>query len=185
MPWPQPRKIRIMADLGGVIERDALPDGDDFSPLPAGTYEVDIAETDVVPPSTDPKGRLLKLKMVVVGPSHEGRIVFANINLRNRSEKAEEIGQKDLRKLLTACGLSRISDSDELLGSRIQVKLKIERSEKYGEQNKVADWRAIGGSPVTVARQVAAAQNTQATPAHATPPAQPAARGATPPWLKR
>ena len=152
-----------MAKLGMTYVADDLPKSDrDFSPLPDGWYAVTISEADLKQTKAG-NGQYIKMRLDVTGPSHQGRVVFSNINIRNPNPKAEEIGNQQLGELLRAIGLPKIEDTDQLIGRSLSVKLVTRSSEQYGDQNEVKAYKAVGGSS-------AAPAPTTTAPAKAAPP---------------
>ena len=157
-----------MAKLGQTFVADDLPKSDrDFSPLPDGWYAVTVSEADVKSTKAG-TGSYIKMRLDVTGPTHQGRVIFSNINLRNPNPKAEEIGQQQLGELMRAIGLPRLEDTDQLIGRSFSVKLVIRSSEQYGDQNEVKAYKAIGGA------------STSTAPAAASAPSK-----AAPPWAKK
>jgi hypothetical protein len=156
-----------MAKLDTAYVADDLPKVDrDFSPIPAGWYAGTISAAEVK--QTNAKtGSYIKLRIDVTGPSHQGRVLFSNINLRNPNPKAEEIGQQQLGELMRAVGLPRLEDTDQLIGRHVSVKVTIRESADYGTQNEVKGYKAIGGG------------------APSAPSSAPASTGKTPPWGKK
>ena len=134
-----------MAFLGQTIRAEDLPEstGGDFQPLPAGDYTVSIMSADLTP-TKDGSGQYIKLKLSVLAPTHQGRIVFANLNIRNQSAKAEEIGRAQLGDILRAIGLPQIEDSDQLIGGTMIVSLSVKAAtEQYAAGNDVKKYKAI------------------------------------------
>jgi hypothetical protein len=108
--------------------------------------------------------------------------VFSNLNIKNASAKAEEIGRQQLGDIMRAIGLAKVTDTDQLIGGNVSVKLGIRASrtdEKTGKtyeaSNEVKAYRAINGG---------AAPAFQA-PAPAAAPAASAPAKAAPPWAKK
>jgi hypothetical protein len=134
-----------MAYLGATFNRDDLPVGNGFDPLPAGWYSAFIKEADLVDTKAG-NGQYIKTKYEILGPTHKGRMVFGNINIRNPSAKAEEIGRQQLGELMAAIGLPSVQDTDQLIGATCQIKLTIRKDEQYGDLNDVRGWKAIEGS---------------------------------------
>ena len=96
-------------------------------------------------------------------------MVFGNLNIRNASVKAEEIGRQQLGELMRAIGLAKVTDSDQLIGGTVQIKVSIRAaSGQYGESNEIKGFKSAGG----------------AAPVVASAPAPAAAKGSTPPWMK-
>jgi hypothetical protein len=96
-------------------------------------------------------------------------VVFGNLNIRNASPKAEEIGRQQLGDICRAIGLAKVSDTDQLIGNSLMIKLDIEKSEQYGDKNQVKGFKPIaGGAPSVPVRS--SVQNVAAAPAKAAPP---------------
>ena len=146
-----------------------LPQSDtgDFSPLPAGWYSATIAGAEVKATKSG-GGQYISVRYDITGPTHQGRVVFGNLNIRNASPKAEEIGRQQLGDLMRAIGLAQVSDTDQLIGGRCQIKLAIRKSEEYGDSNDIKAWKASAGGSMP-------------TPAAASAPV---ASDGRPPWAK-
>lgn len=82
------------------------------------------------------------------------------MNLKNKSPKAEEIGRQQLGELMRACGISRVTGSDQLIGGRCAIKLTVETQEGYEPRNNVKGFRAITGSTAHAFTPAPAAQAT-------------------------
>lgn len=162
-----------MAQLGYTINQNDLPEAEDrdFSALPAGEYSVRIADAEIMATKAG-TGQYIKMRLDVTGPSHQGRVVFTNINIQNPSQKAEEIGRQQLGSIMRAINLPALQDTDQLVGGELIVKLSVTKSEQYGEGNDVKAYKSIDGSGSPMP---------SAPPA--TAPTQAAASG-KPPWAK-
>jgi len=163
-----------MANLGETFEVSALPQGNtgNFDPLPPGWYSATMSAAEIKNTKTG-TGQYIALRYDITGPTHQGRVVFGNLNIRNASPKAEEIGRQQLGDICRAIGLARVGDTDQLIGNSLMIKLDIEKSEQYGDKNQVKGFKPIaGGAPPRVAMAAA-------------PAAAPAPAKAAPPWAKR
>jgi hypothetical protein len=114
----------------------------------------------------------------ITGPSHEGRVVFGSINIRNQSQKAEEIGRQQLGEIMRAIGLANVEDTDQLIGGQIQIKIKIRKptdNDKangyHDDKNEIGGWKSLNGSTPLPASTAA-------------PAATSAPGGSKPPWAK-
>lgn len=162
-----------MAFLGQEFSVDQLPQGDNgnFEPLPAGWYTATITGAELRETKAG-TGNYIAVRYDITGPTHQGRVVWQNLNIRNPNPKAEEIGHQQLGDLMRATGVGKITDTDQLIGGSCQIKLSIRKDDQYGDSNEVKACKAISGS---------------AAPAPAAAPAQsaPAASSAgAPPWAK-
>jgi len=159
-----------MAFLNETFNTAELPEEQGgFDPIPAGDYHLVVAESEL----KDTKkgdGQYIWLKMSVVGPTHQGRILFANLNIRNPNPKAEDIGRQQLGSVLRAIGVASLTDTDQLIGGNMTCKVTVKNDPTYGPGNEIKGFKAVTGSPVPA-------------PAGQAAPAQ--AQGATPPWMKK
>lgn len=159
-----------MAHLGQEFDVNTLPQSEsNFDPLPAGWYDVNITGAELKD-TKDGTGNYINVKYSVTGPTHQGRVVFGMLNLKNKNPKAEEIGRQQLGELMRACGLARVTDSDQLIGGRCAIKLNVETQEGYEPRNNVKGFRAITGSTA---------------PSFTPAPAAQATASAAPPWVRK
>lgn len=159
-----------MAHLGQEFDVNSLPVSENnFDPLPAGWYDVNITGAELKD-TKDGTGNYINVKYSVTGPTHQGRVVFGMLNLKNKNPKAEEIGRQQLGELMRACGISRVTDSDQLIGGRCAIKLTVETQEGYEPRNNVKGFKAIAGS---------------AAPTFTPAPAAQAPASAAPPWARK
>lgn len=134
-----------MAFLGQVFNADEMPQSDNnFDPIPAGWYSVSINSAELRDTKAG-NGQFIAIRYDVTGPTHEGRVVLGNINIRNPNPKAEEIGHQQLGELMRAVGLSRVEDTDQLVGHSLQIKVAVSHSEQYGASNDVKGFKAASG----------------------------------------
>lgn len=110
----------------------------DFSPIPAGKYQVSIEEITINETRAG-TGQYLRLKLRVAdGQPYANRIVWTYINFQNTNPVAERIGQQKLNQLLLSCGLHVIQDTDELLNRVVLAQVVVrEASNGYEASNDV------------------------------------------------
>jgi hypothetical protein len=155
-----------MAQLNETFSADALPVSDrNFEPLPAGWYTcvVNGAEIKNTKAGT---GQYIAVRYDITGPTHQGRVVFGNLNIKNPNPKAEEIGRQQLGELMRAIGLATVQDTDQLIGGQLSIKLDVRESEQYGASNDVKGYKSSGSAPPVAAKAPASAK-------------------AAPPWVKK
>ena len=174
-----------MAFLGQTFDANELPQGTggNFEPLPEGNYNATITQAELKD-TNDKTGQYIKMRLDITGPSHQGRVIFSNLNIKNASAKAEEIGRQQLGDIMRAVGLAKVTDTDQLIGGNVNIKLTIRAArtdEKTGKtyeaSNEVKGYRAINGAAAPAAFKAAAPA---AAPAAASAPAK-----ASPPWVKK
>ena len=141
--------------------------------IPAGWYPARIVRSDLRDLKSGDGQRLVLTYALHGGPYAERRIEVG-FNVDHPNPQAVEISQKELAKVLRACGLSTIQDTLELHDRMHQIRVSVE-TYKDRDQNRITDWRPLG--PVAVP--------STATPAPAPRPARsvapPAAPFPTPP----
>ena len=159
-----------MAQLGffvspeDVVERNF--DDSTNTPVPAGWYEAEIKNAEIK--ETKAGGHRINVRYDITGPTHAGRVVFGSINIHHQSNpQVEEIGKQQLALIAGALG-KRIGDTDDLIGGQLRIKVRVNKSDQYGDSNDVHGW----------------SKSSSALPSGA-PQSAPAASGSTPPWLKK
>ena len=162
-----------MAFLGKTFNADDLPQGNTHDPLPAGWYTASITQAELKP-TKDGSGQYIKVRYDITGPTHQGRVVFGNLNIKNASAKAEEIGRMELGNLMRAIGLAMVTDTDQLIGGVLSIKVDVRpATDQYPAQNEVRGFKAINGSVQSFAAPAAspaASATASAGPTKAAPP---------------
>jgi hypothetical protein len=164
-----------MAFLDEEFNVDSLPQGaSNFEPLPDGWYNATITGAEVKATNAG-TGKYISCKYTITGPTHQGRVIFGNLNIKNPSTKAEEIGRSQLGEIMRAIGLAKVQDTDQLIGGNLGIKLTVKTGEYAG--NEIRGYRALGGAAPAV---------TPFKPAGAAPAkvATPSKFGASP-WAKK
>lgn len=166
-----------MAFLDQPINAADLPQSDrNFDPLPAGWYDVQITGAELRQTKSG-TGQYIAVRYDVTGPTHQGRVVFGNLNIRNANPDAERIGRQQLGELMRAIGLAQVTDTDQLVGNNLQIKLRVrEASGGYDASNDVSGFRAPVGAQQPPQRQTAQQPIHEPTTAQATASRAPWAR---------
>jgi hypothetical protein len=160
-----------MAQLNQAFVESELPKSErNFEPLPAGWYTCTIGGAEIKATKAG-TGEYIAIRYDITGPSHQGRVVFGNLNIKNANPTAEAIGYQQMGELMRAIGLARVDDTDQFVGGQLQVKLDIRKSEQYGDSNDVKAYKSLAGGAMPMAAATAAAPK--------------AAAKATPPWQKK
>ena len=153
-----------MAFLDQTFEADAMPVSEkSYEPLPSGWYTASITAAELKNTKAG-TGQYIAIRYDIIGPTHQGRIVFGNLNIRNPNPKAEEIGRQQLGEVMRAIGIAKVQDTDELIGGQLSIKVDIRSSEQYGDQNEVRAFKAIAGSTPPAPAAKAAASGKAAPP---------------------
>lgn len=161
-----------MAFLGETFSTDSLPVSDrSYDLIPDGWYNATITKAELNNTKAG-TGQKIDMRYDIVGPTHQGRVVFGTVNVRNQSQKAEEIGRQQLGEIMRAVGLAKIQDTDELVGGSICVRVKIKPAENgYDARNEVSGFKSASGALPQVTSTSA-------------PEPTASVGGAKPPWAK-
>ena len=153
----------------------------DFQPLPPGWYQVSIEKAELKTTKAG-TGKYVKLMMTVLGPTGANRKVFSCINIVNPNATAQQIGRREMGALQMAIGKPRATDTAELIGGVLEVKLAVESNSAGGGDNVVKAYRACGSGGASTPSPAAPANKVAPAPAAAAP--APAAQSAKPkmPW---
>ena len=150
--------------LDETFDVAALPVSDrNFEPLPAGWYDATISNAEIMATKMG-TGKYIKVRYDINGPTHQGRVVFGNLNVRNPNPKAEEIGRQQLGEIMRAIGLTSLKDTDQMIGGNLSIKLDIRISEQYGNSNEVKAFRATHGGSAPAPKPIVASTNAKTSP---------------------
>ena len=159
-----------MAFLNEEFNVNELPQGNgNFEPLPAGWYTATISQSELKATKAG-NGQYIKIRYDIIGPTHQGRVVFGNLNIKNPNVKAEEIGRQQLGEIMRAIGLAKVVDTDNLIGKQIGIKLSIKDDPKYGSGNEVKGFKSVSGSTVPAIGAIPAKAAAATAPTRVAPP---------------
>lgn len=136
-------------NVNDVAERE------DFTPLPAGTYNAMVVASEMKA-TKDLKGEYLQLEIEVIDGANAGRKLFERLNLKNSNQQAVDIAYRTLAELTRAVGKVTIKDSEELHNKRLQVVVEVEQGKPYTKdgvtkegkpQNVIKKYLAVGAPP--------------------------------------
>lgn len=126
-----------MANLGILNGFNANDHEDTFSPLPAGDYEAEIIDSEMVENKAG-TGQFLKVTLKILSGDSQGRQVFDRFNLIHDNPKAVEIAHTQFAGLCKAAGVLSPSDSSELHNIPLVVTLAID-----GDWNRVKRYKGV------------------------------------------
>jgi hypothetical protein len=138
-----------MAYFGDYNAADLPTNTMSSEPVPAGWYSVKIHSAEVKNTKAG-TGQYIAVRYDILGPTHQGRVVFGNLNIKNPNPKAEEIGRQQLGDLMRSIGLAKVNDTDQLVGGSLKIKVDVRKDEQYGDSNDVRGYKAIEGSMPSV-----------------------------------
>ena len=121
----------------GVNTEDLMRD--ERTPIPEGEYTLSVEAMEIKKTKAG-TGKYVEATLTVVGPSQIGRKVWSRFNIQNPSQKAQEIGQRDLYKFSVACGLAAPTNMNAYLGKRLGATIIISDD---GNNNDVKKFVAL------------------------------------------
>ena len=163
--------------FGGAFDPSQYEDARDNTPLPDGDYHVEIEKAEVRE-TNNGQGIGANIQFDIVGPDYTGRKIFCWYNLRHSNEQAESIGQREFATLCKACGGGMITDTDELLGKRLVV--KIGRNKKEPERDEIKAYKLAPNGAAKPPQQQSTPAPERTAPATTTTTAEPKKM----PWQK-
>ena len=135
-----------MVSLQGFNAANVDPQGD-RSPLPAGKYVCIIKKTEQKSTKAG-DGKYLEFQFQVVQDGqHKGRMLFARLNLWNKSEQAKSIAQSELSSICRAVGIMEPNDSSMLHDKPLVVSVALEKRKDTGEPTNVVKGYSKPGEP--------------------------------------
>jgi len=136
-----------MAQLFAQFDATTVAPQDSFDCLPAGVYIAQATDSEIKPLKSG-KGNSLNFTFTVLDGQFSGRKVFARLNIQHENKTAEDIAQKQLSQLCHAAGVLKVSDSAQLHGKPVKIKVSIRKDDsgQYGDQNEIKAFEAIKNS---------------------------------------
>ena len=114
-----------------------------FGPIPAGTYQAYVFDVKAKTFSTGSQGFAVQYK-IADGP-YKGKIIFDNIVLT----EAAKFKVIQFFKAVTGAETGNVEiDTDTFpsyVGTKVEINVSLEKSEQYGEQNRIKNVKHVGG----------------------------------------
>jgi len=155
-----------MAKLGGFnpTEHEEVKS---FDPIPEGKYVAMITDSEMRQTKAM-DGEYLSLRFEVLDGPHKGRLIWTNLNLRNKNPKAVEIATRNLASICRSVHhLTPLDDSEVLHNKPLKIKVTIREAQNgYDASNEIRGYFPATDAPPQVA-------------------SNPASGGVTPPWANQ
>jgi hypothetical protein len=133
-----------MAQLHRDFDAETVDSRDPFEVLPDNTLVTAVLQASEMKTTSKGDGHYLSLEFVVIEGRYEGRKFFDRLNLDNPNEQAVKIAERSLSALCHAAGKLKVSDSDELHGIPVVLKLGIDPAKgEYEARNKVKTYLPV------------------------------------------
>jgi hypothetical protein len=132
-----------MALLPDVFQPEEAA-SDPFAPLPADWYAAEITKSELKT-TNDGSGKYIALGFKVIEGDYEGRYVYTNLNIVNKSDTAVKIAQSDLKKICEACGVTELEDTEDLHNIPMQIKLSVKaETAQWPAKNEIKNYKGEG-----------------------------------------
>lgn len=138
-----------MAMLPNVFVPEEAEDNP-FAPIPEEWYPAEIIKSDYK--ATNAKdGHYIALNFKVLDGDHANRLLFANLNIDNKSDVAVKIGRADLKAICKAVGLPEdyeLEDTTDLHNIPILIKVTIKAANaNWPAKNEIKGYKHEGWTP--------------------------------------
>lgn len=143
-----------MADLGfgpNGFDANAPENQRTNSVVPAGEYPAIMTESERKL-TKDGDGAYLNCKFQIVRGEHQNRIVWKKFNLWLDASKKQAIkfAVGEFSEFCKAVGVTSPKDSAELEDKPCMIKVKVKKSDDYGDQNDISGFKPMGtAAPAT------------------------------------
>jgi len=146
-----------------------------LDPIPAGKYIAAITDTEMKPTKTG-GGKYLQLTFQVLDGEYKSRLVWARLNLEDKSEMTVKIARGELSAICRAVGVMAPKDSIELHNIPLEINVGLKKRDDNGEfTNVIKGYSKKGGNGGGGAAGAAARVPAGVGPGSA---------GGTPPWKR-
>ena len=105
--------------------------------IPPGEYVCHVTRSELKD-NKKGTGKYLSFTIQVIEGEHKGFTLFDIMNVVHENKRAEEIGNRNFKNLVEACGLTEIEDTTELHGIPFIAVVATEPAQNgYPEKSKV------------------------------------------------
>ncbi|MCL4742256.1 MAG: DUF669 domain-containing protein [Phycisphaerales bacterium] len=117
-----------------------------LDPIPAGKYIAVITESEMKPTKAG-GGKYLQLTFQIIDGERKGRLVWARLNLENKSEMTVKIARGELSAICRAVGVMAPKDSVELHNIPLEISVGLKKRDDNGEfTNVIKGYAKKGGN---------------------------------------
>lgn len=117
-----------------------------FELIPAGDYVAVITDSEWKETKSK-DGQYLSLKLEIIEGVNKGRVLFDNLNLDNKNEKAVQIAQQTLASICLATNKINVNDSAELHNIPLIIKVGVQPAQgAYEESNRIKGYKQNGNA---------------------------------------
>lgn len=166
----------------GRFDATQVDPSQNFEPIPADDYLMCITASELAA-TRDGSGQFIKFDLDVIDGQYKGRKVFDRLNIRNKSQQAEEIAYRTLSAICHATGKMQVTDTVELHNTPMLVTVAQRKYKTDSGEERISN-EVKGYKPAAAQTMQMPAQSTPPQTAQATRDAPPAT-ASTPPWARK
>lgn len=146
-----------MAKLENTFDANTVPEREEFTPVPPGTYTGMIVASELK--DTKAGGQMIVLEIDIQDGDSAGRKLFERLNIKNDNQKAVDIAFRTLGEIVKAVGKTTIKDTEELHNKRFSMEVRVSPAKPYVDkdgnnqpgspQNEIKKFLPVSGSVST------------------------------------
>ncbi len=129
-----------MANLGSTYDASQGDGMEDRNALPAGEYPAQITKSEIRENNKKTGSYIWCEFQVIDGPA-ANRIFWGMYNLWHEKQNTVEIAQREFNSLCRAAGKLQVTDTNELHGLPLRVKLSVKNDEQFGASNTIKGYK--------------------------------------------
>jgi hypothetical protein len=148
--------------MGGGFDTNRDDAATGYTIIPTGWYPA-IIENAEIKDNSKGTGKILAVQYEIIGDNFSGRKMFSNFNIVNPNQKAVEIAQRELAGLGQACAIPVLTDTTELLGKMIQIRIKVvpgSKTRSGEDENTVGAFKPLDQTQPTTQQPMQSQQST-------------------------
>ena len=118
-------------------------DSNPFAPIPADWYLAEIIKSEIKT-TNDKSGKYIALTFKISEGEHEGRMLYSNLNIVNKSDVAVKIARADLKAICDSVGFTgELEDTIDLHNIPLMIKVTIKpETSQWPAKNEVKAYRS-------------------------------------------
>lgn len=115
-----------------------------FAPIPADWYEAEIVKSELKI-TKDKTGKYISLTFKILEGERTNRLIYANLNIVNKSEVAVKIARADLKAICEAVGhQGDLEDTEDLHNSPMAIKVSVKpETSQWPAKNEIKGYKAV------------------------------------------
>jgi hypothetical protein len=93
-------------------------------------------------PTKDGSGQRLNLTLQILSGKYQNRTLFDGLNVKNKSQQAEQIGRSQLKAVCVAVNVPDPKVSEELHNKPLMIKVAVGKDQNGNPRNEIKGYKA-------------------------------------------